>query len=105
MGKSNAVTVTVTPKEKWESELTCSVSPTTGVAPLTVTVEGYLRDAVTKSPIIGATVTIKVNDTPVTTAKTDLNGTGYYSAQITLQNPGIYTIYAEWEGNEWYKGC
>jgi hypothetical protein len=103
LGKSNTVTVTVTAPPKRKSILEISVTPTTGAAPLDITISGRLLDQDGITGLPSRSVGIRINDVLVGTVTTDT--LGRFSLPYTLANIGTYTIYAEWAGDEYYEGC
>lgn len=103
MGKSSPVTVTVTGPAKRKSILSISVSPTSGPAPLDITVSGQLLDQDGITGLPNRSVRIKINETVVGTVTTNIQGR--FSLPYTLSSQGSYTIYAEWDGDEYYEGC
>jgi len=103
MGRSNTVTITVTQPAKRKSILTVSVSPSSGTAPLTVTITGQLLDQDGYTPLPNRTVKLYINDTYVSSASTDMRGNVTFS--YTFKDVGTYSIYLAWDGDEYYEGC
>jgi len=104
MGRSDTVTVTVTPPPKRKSILKITgVYPQSGPSPLEVYVYGQLLDQDGITPLPNRTVKIAVNDSVVGSATTSTNGNVTFT--LTLTDVGTYSIYLTWDGDEYYEGC
>ena len=100
MGDSAEVIVTV---GKIVTEVLISVNPTSGTAPLPITIQGLLRTQATQQPIPNKPIILLMNDSPMADLFTDTNGR--FSATGTLQLPGTYVFKARFEGDETFEGC
>lgn len=102
MGQSSIQTVTVT-LALIPTSLSINVWPTSGDAPLTINVNGYLRDDA-GNPIRGKAISIIINGTEVAVGTTEFDGL-YYAMNIVLDAPGTYDIFTEFLGDAEYEGC
>lgn len=105
MARSNSVLVTVS---KILTTLSLYVSPTSGNAPLVVTVDGMLLDS-GGAGIGGKTINIIMNGevigTDITTTEVAPEGPGYYKTYYEITAPGDYTFETEFLGDATYEGC
>jgi hypothetical protein len=109
MARSNPVTVTVQQAPtKIPTSLSISVSPTSGYAPLNVSISGRLVDSA-GTGLAYKTVNLIVNGNILQSTTTQPAGgggipAGYYSFSVQF-DAGTYVIETEFPGDAEYEGC
>lgn len=83
--------------------LTCSVNPTSGAPPLTVTISGALTRSLDGIGVAAKPIDIYVDNVKISTVNTD--DVGNYSTTLTFETVGNHSIYAEFTGDTEYEGC
>jgi hypothetical protein len=98
MGRSNTVTITVTPAIK-STRLTLVASKTSAPVPAVITFTATLVDS-EGYPVVGRNIDFYANGTLVWTVTTDSNGNA--SVDLGYGNVGTYSVYASFAGDANY---
>jgi len=102
MARSADVSVSVY-APKLATSLSIDVSPTSGTAPLNISVSGYLTETATGYGVGLKPINVYVNGSLYGSVDTKSNG--FYATYITLTSQGTYTIHTEFGGDVTYEGC
>jgi len=98
---SNIVNVTI---QQMPTALSINVLPSSGKAPLTVTVTGTLiMDKPPGLPVSNRAIVLLVNGASAGTTTTDSNGK--YTITVTLTTAGTFTLQTTYGGDLGYVGC